>query len=205
MLHQLNQDVSIFLYIHWRLLKHQTQDILTGQIRLKRDRNKLQMACNNDVNRESSFWELEWQLWWAPWDDFFADVFRNSIFKSIMATTQKHFLKENILLPVNLTFRAPMFNDQDIRIWSCNYSIWIGQKLCFGPLPPGLNKGKYLEQDMFAESSPLRLDLFRDHISILIKLKGSLPQLLLSLEHNIWRGKGQEWECKQEWEKKKTT
>ena len=94
-LHQLNQDVSIFLYIHWRLLKHQTQDILTGQIRLKRDRSKLQMACNNDVNRESSFWELEWQLWWAPWDAFFADVFRNSIFKSVMATTQKYFLKEN--------------------------------------------------------------------------------------------------------------
>lgn len=58
---------------------------------------------------------------------------------------------------------------------------------------------------MFAESSPLGLDLFRDHISVLIKPKGSLPQLLLSLEHNVWRGKGQEWECKQEWEKKKTT
>ena len=58
---------------------------------------------------------------------------------------------------------------------------------------------------MFAESSPLGLDLFRDYISILIKLKGSLPQLLLSLKHNFWRGKGQEWECKQEWEKKKTT
>lgn len=38
-------------------------------------------------------------------------------------------------------------------------------------LPPGLNKGKYLEKDMFAESSPLRLDLFRDHISVLIKPK----------------------------------
>ena len=34
-LHQLNQDVAIFLYIHWRLSKRQTQDILTGQIRLK--------------------------------------------------------------------------------------------------------------------------------------------------------------------------
>lgn len=78
--------------------------------------NKLQMACNNVVNRESSFWELEWQLWWAPWDDFFADIFRNSIFKSIMATTQKYFLKENILLSVNLTIKGPMFDDQDIRI-----------------------------------------------------------------------------------------
>lgn len=46
----------------------------------------------------------------------FADIFRNSIFKSIMASTQKYFLKENILLPVNLTFREPMFDDQDIRI-----------------------------------------------------------------------------------------
>lgn len=80
-----------FSYTHWRLLNRQTQDILTGQIRLKRDMNKLQMACIN-VNRESSFWELEWQLWCAPWDDFFV-VFRNSIFKSTMATTQKYFLK----------------------------------------------------------------------------------------------------------------
>lgn len=146
-----------FFYTHWRLLKPQSQDILTGQLRLRRGRNELQMARVNVVSRESSFCELEWQLRRAPRDDSCAVVFRNSIFKSITAAAWKYLLKTaHIASCQSNTEWAGVWRPRnwDIILQLCylNWSKWC---FCF-PLPAGLNKSKYLEKDTFAESLSLR-------------------------------------------------
>lgn len=94
MLHWLNKDVTIF-YAHQRLLRCQAQDILTGPVRLVEIqtcdwRPKL---CHS---QRVGLW-VKWQLRCTPWPGSLLLLLEISILKSIMATTQEHFLKaENI-------------------------------------------------------------------------------------------------------------
>lgn len=58
------------------------------------------------------------------------------------------------------------------KIFRYNSGIMLSELVQIMPalisLPGGLNKGKYLEKDSFAESLPLGLGLFTEHIEILI-------------------------------------